>query len=75
MTWNQKLMILQLPDGVEMEVPIEYMTVKDSVFIPTLKPTELKVIIRRVARELEFAVEMRNTVEDGYLGVMIWRVQ
>jgi hypothetical protein len=51
------------------------MVVKDSVFIPTLKPVELRSMIRRIARELEFAVEMRNTVEDGYMGVMVWRVQ
>ena len=68
-------MILQLPDGVEMEVPIEYMVVKDSVFIPTLKPTELRVLVRRIAKELEFTIEMRTAVEDGYLGLMVWRVQ
>lgn len=67
-------MILRLPDDVEMEVPIEYMVVKDSVFIPTLKPVELRVIIKRIARDLEFAVDIRNTVQDGYLGLMIWRV-
>lgn len=68
-------MILQLPDGVEMDVPIEFMVVKDSVFIPTLKPTELRVLVRRIAKELEFTVEMRTTVEDGYLGLMVWRLQ
>jgi len=68
-------MILQLPDGVEMEVPIEHMIVKDSVFIPTLKPTELRVIVKRIARELEITIEMRNAVEEGYLGLMVWRVQ
>jgi len=68
-------MILQLPDGVEMEVPIEFMVVKDSVFIPTLKPTELRYLIKRVVKELEYTVEIRNTVEDGYLGLMVWRLQ
>ena len=68
-------MILQLPDGVEMDVPIEFMVVKDSVFIPTLKPTEVRHIVKRIARELEYSVEMSNTVEDGYLGLMVWRVQ
>jgi len=67
-------MILQLPDGVEMDVPIEFMVVKDSVFIPTLKPTELRYIINRVVKELEYTVEMRVTVEDGYLGLMVWRL-
>jgi hypothetical protein len=68
-------MVILLPDGVEIDVPIEYMVVKDSVFIPTLKATELRVIIRRIAKELEFTVEMRNAIEDGYLGLMIWRVE
>jgi len=67
-------MYLQLPDGVEIDVPIEFMVVKDSVFIPTLKPTEVRYIVKRVAKELEYSVEMRNTVEDGYLGLMVWRV-
>lgn len=68
-------MYLQLPDGVEMDVPIEFMVVKDSVFIPTLMPTEVRYIVKRIAKELEYSVEMRNTVEDGYLGLMVWRVQ
>lgn len=68
-------MFLQLPDDVEMNVPIEYMVVKDSVFIPTLKPVELRAIIRRIAKDLEYSVEMRNVVQDGYLGLMVWRVQ
>jgi hypothetical protein len=68
-------MILQLPDGIEMEVPIEFMVVKDSVFIPTLMPAELKSLIKKIARELKYTVEMQRAVEDGYLGLMVWRVQ
>lgn len=68
-------MILYLPDGIEMEVPIEFMVVKDSVFIPTLMPAELKSLIKKIARELEYTVQMRHTVEDGYLGLMVWRTQ
>lgn len=67
-------MILQLPDDVEMEVPIEYMVVKDSIFIPTLKPVELRVYLKRIARDLEYTVEIRNVIQDGYLGLMLWRV-
>jgi hypothetical protein len=68
-------MVLHLPDGVEMDVPIEFMVVKDSVFIPTLMPTEAKYLIKRIAKELEYSIEIRNTVEDGYLGLMVWRVR
>lgn len=68
-------MNLSLPDDVMMEVPIEYLDVKDSVFIPTLKPTELKLLLRRVAKEIEVTLETQNAIEDGYLGLMVWRVK
>jgi len=68
-------MNLSLPDGVEMDVPIEYLDVKDSVFIPTLKATESRLVVRRVAKEIEITVEMHNAIEDGYLGLMVWRVK
>jgi len=35
----------------------------------------LRVIVKRIARELEITIEMRNAVEEGYLGLMVWRVQ
>jgi hypothetical protein len=67
-------MVLLLPDGVEMEVPIEHMVVKDSIFIPTLKPTELKHTLHHIAKKLEMQVDIRNVIEDGYLGLMVWRI-
>lgn len=66
-------MVILLPDGVEREVPLEYMEVKDAVFVPTLKLTETKAVLRKVAKELEIQVEVGNAIEDGYLGVMVWR--
>jgi hypothetical protein len=68
-------MNLLLPDDVEMDVPIEYLAVKDSVFIPTLKATELRYIMRRVAKEIEITIEMQTVIEDGYLGLMVWRTK
>ena len=68
------MMVLLLPDGVEMEVPIEHMIVKDSIFIPTLKPVELKQLLQQIARKLEMRVDIRNVIEDGYLGLMVWRI-
>lgn len=68
-------MVILLPDGIEMEVPIEYMNVKDSVFIPALKTTELRHIIKRIAKELEISVVMQNAIEEGYLGLMVWRTE
>jgi len=66
-------MVILLPDGVEREVPLEFMDVKDAVFIPTLKLTETKAVLRKVAKIIEIEVEIKNTIEDGYLGVMVWR--
>lgn len=68
-------MLLSLPDGVEMDVPFEYLDVKDSIFIPTLKSTELRLLLRRVAKDIEFTIEMHNAIEDGYLGLMVWRIK
>ena len=68
-------MNLLLPDDVTMEVPIEYLEVKDSVFIPTLKATELRLILRRIAKEIEISIEMQNAIKDGYLGLMVWRIK
>jgi len=68
-------MVLLLPDGVEMEVPIEYMIVKDSIFIPTLKPNELRMVLHSIAKKLEMEVTTKSVIEDGYLGMMVWRVR
>jgi hypothetical protein len=68
-------MIILLPDGIEMEVPIEYLDVKDGLFVPTLKMPETKVILKRIARGIQIDIEVKNAIEDGYLGVMAWRVR
>jgi hypothetical protein len=67
-------MVLLLPDGVEMEVPIEHMVVKDSIFIPTLRPIELRNMLQSIAKKLEMEVTTKSVIEDGYLGMMVWRV-
>ena len=66
-------MVILLPDGVEWEVPLEHMAVKDAIFIPTLNAPATKPILRRISRQLEMQIEMQTTIEDGYLGVMVWR--
>jgi len=68
-------MILPLPDGIEMEVPIEYLDVKDGLFVPTLKTSETKSLLKRVARSIQIEIEAKNAIEDGYLGVMVWRTR
>lgn len=67
-------MVILLPDDVESEIPLEFMDVKDAVFIPTLNIQATRSIIRKAAKLLEIEVEMHMAVEDGYLGVMVWRI-
>lgn len=67
-------MVIYLPDGVEWEVPLEYMAVKDAVFVPTLNAPVVKNMLRRIAKELEMEIDVQTAIEDGYLGVMVWRI-
>jgi len=62
-------------DGVNREVPLEHMVVKDSVFIPTLDAHETRVVVRRVTKEMGMQVKISSTVHEGYLGVMVTRYE
>lgn len=66
-------MILNLPDDVAMDVPLEHMAVKDSVFVPTLKIEETRSLVQRTAREIEITIASKTAVVDGYLGLVFWR--
>lgn len=68
-------MIVDLPDGGEIDLPIEFMIVKDSLFIPTLKMEETKNMIQRLAHKLSFKVSCKQAIIDGYLGVLFWRLE
>ena len=67
-------MVILLPDDVEWDVPLEHMNVKDAVFVPTLNITASRTLIKKIAKSLEYEVEVLMAVEDGYLGVMVWRI-
>lgn len=66
-------MILNLPDDVTMNVPLEHMAVKDSIFVPTLKIEETRSLVARTAKEIEITVASKTAVVDGYLGIVFWR--
>ncbi len=66
--------LLKLPDGGSIDLPLEAMVIKDCVFIPTLKIEEASEVIYRLAAKLEMKVQLKTMVEEGYLGVMVWRV-
>jgi hypothetical protein len=66
--------LLKLPDGGSIDFPLEAMVIKDCVFIPTLKTEEASEVIYRIAAKLEMKVQLKTMIEEGYLGVMVWRV-
>ena len=68
-------MIVDLPDGGEIDLPIEFMIVKDSLFIPTLKMEETKNMIQRLAHKLDFKISYKQAIIDGYLGILFWRLE
>jgi hypothetical protein len=69
------IVVLSLPDGVEIEIPIEYLEVNDGLFVPALNLPATRTVLNRIARKLEMQVKIINTIEDGYLGLMVWRVR
>lgn len=67
-------MQINLPDEVVVEIPLEHMEVKDSLFIPTLRIEDTRILVHRLACELEIKVTTKTAIVDGYLGLMVWRV-
>ena len=62
-------------DGGEFDLPLEYLEIKDCVFVPTLKVEATRELVRRLADKLEIKVAVRTAIEEGYLGLLIWRVE
>lgn len=61
-------------DGAELDLPLEYLDIKDCVFVPTLKAEATRTLVHQLADKLEIKVSCKAVIEDGYLGLMIWRV-
>jgi hypothetical protein len=62
-------------DDGEFDLPLEYLEVKDCVFVPTLKIDATRATVHQLANKLEISVNCKAAIEDGYLGLMIWRVE
>lgn len=61
-------------DGAEFDLPLEYLEIKDCVFVPTLKAEATRILVCHLAEKLEIKVSCKAVIEDGYLGLMVWRV-
>ncbi len=66
--------LLKLPDGANIDLPLEAMVIKDCVFIPTLKTEASREAIHQLAAKLKMKVHVKAAVEEGYLGVLVWRI-
>jgi hypothetical protein len=54
--------------------PFSGMQVKDSFFIPTLRPAEMIYALDSGAKRAGIRVKCFVTDKDGYIGVRAWRV-
>lgn len=55
------------------EYTMAWMSVGDSMFIPTLDPTPIISKCRRAANKLGFEVTIKATCENYIKGVRVWR--
>ena len=55
--------------------PFEAMSVGDSFFVPTLKPSPIIYAIETGAKRAKVVVKAYVTEKDGCLGVRAWRVR
>jgi hypothetical protein len=61
--------------GVDWVFPFMGMDVGDSFFIPTLKPAGATYTIEMAAKSARAHVRVAPSIQDGYLGVRVWRVR
>ncbi len=62
------------PDGLTIKIPYSKWEVGMSVFVPSINLPKLRTQIKRVARQKGWRVEFRERIEDGKLGLRIWRI-
>ena len=55
--------------------PFEAMSVGDSFFVPTLKPSPIIYAIETGAKRAKVSVKAYVTEKDGCLGVRAWRLR
>lgn len=54
--------------------PFEWMNIGQSFFIPTLKPAIMLYILDTRAKEAKVKIKAYTSMNDGVLGVRVWRI-
>ena len=55
--------------------PFDSMSSGDSFFIPTLKSSHMIYAVEAEAKRAQVKVKAYSVVEDGYMGVRVWRIR
>ena len=66
---------MSLTKEPEWVFPFEAMSVGDSFFVPTLKPSPIIYAIETGAKRAKVSVKAYVTEKDGCLGVRAWRLR
>ena len=56
------------------DLPLDIMEIGQSFFIPTMKPAYMTYVIDCAAKKLGVKAKTYTTVQDGVLGVRVWRI-
>lgn len=56
------------------ELPIASMYPADSFFVPCVDVEEVKKEAKRLAKELNYELQMEKVVHNGMYGLRIWRL-
>ena len=62
------------PDGLRIVVAWERMAIDTSIFVPCVNTKEALRQAKRITRDKGWETVGRTGIEDGKLGVRIWRV-
>ena len=62
------------PDGVRVAVDWSQMLAGTSIFIPCINTSEAKKQVKQITVKKGWSIETRVRVEEGRLGVRVWRV-
>ena len=62
------------PDGVRIIVRWDELVPSSSIFVPCINTDEARYQLRRIAETFGYTTQSRAVIENGKLGVRLWRL-
>ncbi len=62
------------PDGIKIIVDWKNFVIGSSVFIPCINTCKLKEQCNKISQRKEWRIDTRVLIQDGKLGVRVWRL-